>query len=271
MKLFDPDKWRKTIKGEFFAIARTECAEEYLPNSVGNAACLGLQACVYACLVGLKCEAEPLIAKYRAWLEDAIARNEDFGNPPDYFAALRLEALSLAIWLSENHLERALHVKALPLYEKIWKKVGGHQGLNQQEMRLHYAADFLRNCAMGNEFDYGVVFGKSIQKVVPAKAEDIKDEVELGYWLCRRRWGTEEADSATLTAAAQILSLRLQEDWLGRGDSLRAAEWLQLIYWQGGIVHSPEAALLKAYTLMPRIVPPHYLNISRRKLDGLGQ
>src|SRR5262245_6069408 len=106
MRSFVPSVWHANLTSSLIAIETDQEREQYLPNAVGNAAILGLQTCVYAHFVGLRREVEALTFKYRDWLEDSLTRNEQFGSPQCYFAALRYEALALADWLCENRSKR---------------------------------------------------------------------------------------------------------------------------------------------------------------------
>ena len=193
MRIFEPRVWHANLTASLIAIETAKQREQYLPDAVGNAAMLGLQTCVYAYLVGLGREVAPLTLKYRNWLEDSLVGDEQFGSPPCYFAALRYEALALAIWLCENRSEQVSCEKALPLYQQTWRETAGRSGPEIEKIRELYAADFLRNCVLAGAYDQGVAFWKWVGGRGFEDPADILDEAELGYWLCRQAWGPRRA------------------------------------------------------------------------------
>ena len=269
MRLFDPSVWHANLTSSLIAIETAKQREHYLPDAVGNAAVLGLQTCVYAYLVGLDHEVEPLIRKYRNWLEDSLIRNEQFGSPPCYFAALRYEALALVDWLCENRLEQVLHEQALLQYQRTWQEIGGSSGLGVEKIREHYAADFLRNCVLGRAYARGVAFWEQLGGRCPQDASDIMEEAEMGYWLCRQSWGPSTRDAKALEAAARVFTLRLESDWLVGGQALRTAAWLQAVYWESAVAHTPKDTLSKAYEFMPHVAW-RYRELTSGQTESLG-
>src|SRR5689334_22570538 len=102
MTHFDPARWRSQLEQSLIAAEAARKREDFLPNAAGHAATSGVELCVYDWLVGLREQVAPVLGKYRDWLEDSIARNESFGQPPEYFAAKRYEALAVALWMLED-------------------------------------------------------------------------------------------------------------------------------------------------------------------------
>ncbi|NJD07938.1 MAG: hypothetical protein FIA97_15800 [Methylococcaceae bacterium] len=253
MRTFDPAGWRAELKRTLIGMETARRREDYLPNAVGSAARAGVDLCVYAWLVGLRREVAPILAKYRDWLADAVARNESFGQPPAYFAAMRLEALALAGWMLDGVSDPTLYRATLPLYEETWAAESA--GLEQDGLPDD-VDDYLRNCVLAEVPEQGMKlwsrFGSGDQKGATAGHETLV----LAQHICRANWGRAPADAAGLDLAGRVLAHHLADSWLARGQALRAALWLKAGYFVGGVEDDPEATLLRAYVLMPGIVRP---------------
>ncbi len=256
MKTFDPQGWRDDLERSLIDQEMSTRMEDFLPNAVGNAARSGLRICVYAWLTGLRNEVAPILSKYRDWLRDSIRRNETFGRPPVYFAAMRYEALALASWMLDGANDPALYRATLPMYEAAWAAGENGVPLSVSEIRSGYAADYSRNCVLAGLPAQGL--GPWTRTDGPGLARELPEPTEetLAVNLCRANWGLIPADPAVVEIARHALSGKLAGPWLGHGHVLTAALWLNAVYFVGGLTTDAEATLLRAYALMPGITPP---------------
>lgn len=251
---FDPAKRRHLLETSRIAAEAATRREDYLPNAVGNAARAGMQVCIYAWLVGLREEVAPILAKYRDWLADSIARDERFGRPAEYFAAVRQEAYGIACWMLDGTADPAPYRASLPLYERTWTIAADGNPLPIAEVMRDYAGDYLRNCVLARRPEQGSLVWSRLGGNPQVAAARIVGEAELGARLCQVGWGDGPPDEETLAAAGGVLGARIG-DWLDAGEALTVALWLKAVFFLGGVTTTPEQTLLQAYRLMPGVTP----------------
>lgn len=56
-----------------------------------------------------------------------------------------------------------------------------------------------------------------------------------------------------------MLRANLQENWLGRGQYIRAATWLKIVYWHHDQSLTPLQTVLSAYDNMPDVPQPDFI------------
>jgi hypothetical protein len=247
MSPFDLIQERETLRSVLEREKEKE-ATEYLPNAVGNAAALGLATAVRAWIAGLEPEAKPLVEKYRRWLEDSIERQETFGDPPSYFAVLRHQALALAWWLAENASSKELYRETVRLHEQAWEALEREHGVQPGELRDRYLPDYIRDCYEAGECARATAAYESLGGRPVTNDSEVATELELGYWLCKR---PDASTDAQVAAGRSVLAVRLGE-WLDLGDTLRAAAWLKVVFWNSGKTTSPEETFSEARALLGR-------------------
>ncbi len=96
----------------------------------------------------------------------------------------------------------------------------------------------------------------------------IRKPREYAYALCLQQVQARFDEEELFAAGRRILQTHLDDQWLGRGQSLRAATWLKIVYWDrdrlAGRVPSltPLQTVLKAYENMPGVEAPNFVNLT---------
>ena len=196
------------------AFERSAKREDYLPNSVGNAAWLALGTAIVGWVAGLdESEVMPVIKRSRAWLTDSNKRDERFGYPPSWFAVVRMEALGVACWLAGEPSEHRFR-EALPLHERAW--------LDLDERPL---TAYVRDCALAR------VRTRRRHHPAPPTEDGVTTLLDLAAWICRH-------ESVEAMAAARVLRDPLIE-WLDHGQGVNAAAWIKLVFCDFGPERTP--------------------------------
>jgi hypothetical protein len=188
------------------ALERDALREDYLPRSVGHAATLALDAAVKGWITGLEDEARPVVRLAREWLQDSVARGEEFGDPPEYFAMLRAQALGVARWIDGEPSER-------------WFREAVSFARDDE------LADYVRDCFGAGEYGAGAAAYEAQAGPPPARADDVHSPLELAAWLCAAEGRVERHD--WLACGERVIAEPLA-DWLSHGRGVEAAAWLKL-------------------------------------------
>ena len=241
MTQFDAERTRELARRLLDAEQGVE-REHYVPDAVGNAAVLGLGGALTAWIAGLQEESRPVVERCRRWLEDSRARDERFGEPPAYFAARRDEALAVARWLLSGEEPASLWREALELHERAWDDLPDDHR-EPAFMREHYLADFARDGRLAGRCEHVLTVCARFGARPVASASDVATELDLALWACR-----EPAPAELSETGGRVVRDRIG-DWLSRGDGIRAAIWLKLVYWTPGGPLTPAATLARGWTL----------------------
>jgi hypothetical protein len=254
---FDPLRERETLLD--WAIARElgKKRETFEPDAaLGSAARSMLDNVIYAWLVELHDEVQPLLSKSLEWLEASMAKDEQIGDPPAYFAMLRQAAHALAFWMLKGSGDRDGYLRALALHEKAWEQIEAKRPFPASEALEHYIGPYLRDCIQARAWERGVAAYERLGGRPVASAIELGNDAEFGYWACRNRLPEAQSDNDYIAAAERVFGRGLMAQWFGRGHLLTAAAWLKTIYWESGKLRTPEETLLKAYDLMPGVTRP---------------
>ena len=213
------------------ALEQDDRREDHLPRSVGHAATLMLDAAVKGWITGLEDEARPVVRRAREWLEDSVARGEDFGDPPEYFALIRAHALAIACWMDGAPADR--------WFRETFRRRAKRFGAHHDEL-----ADYVRDCLAAGEHAAGAAAYRERVGPPPADANDVHTPLELAAWLCARR--TVPRDE--WVACVERVIRDPLADWLRHGQGIDAAAWLKV-----ALADSPPAeALRRARELLER-------------------
>ena len=217
---------------------RGRTREDYLPGPVGHPAWLALGEAIVGWIVGLdEDEVRPIAERSRDWLEESVRRDESFGNPPSYFAVVRMEALAVASWIAgEDPVPRFR--AALPLHREAFTELAP----SDEQMLADYLPDYVRDCCAAGEFDAGTEAYERHGGRPLEREEDVQTPLELAAWICRRHGETPPFEAQT---AARVLRDPLLE-WAGSGQGVTAGAWINLLFCQFGPHRSASEAFLVA-------------------------
>jgi len=228
-------------------LERRAVRQDYLPEGVGNAAVLALGEALVGWIVGLdEREVRPIVERSRDWLVDSLARDERFGDSPESFAAVRMEALAIASWAlgepSQAHYRRAVELQ---------DRAHAVLRLSDVALRDNYLEDYLVDCVLAGEYQRGADACTRCDVEVPGSESEVTTPLSLAAWISGARAADPALDPTSQPPDPQIAARILKgpfAQWLTRGDGMTAAAWSQLIFCAGA--PEPDAAFRAARHLV---------------------
>ncbi|TFH48354.1 MAG: hypothetical protein E4H01_06520 [Lysobacterales bacterium] len=257
--LFDPMRTLKAFEEFNLQFLLNRERSRFMPTAVGNAGVQGASEVIFAWLVGLQKEIEPALRKYREWIEDSIARCEQFGDFPAHAKALKHEAHGICIWMMEGRTDEATFQIANQNLEAAWLNEWNKERSTAPAVKLEYVADYLADCIQSGDFGRGVKMYESLIGDTRLDPKKMNSAHEFGYWICLESSKKPPACADVIASGERFLKGNLESVWLGHGQALRAAAWLKIVYWHSGAIESPLQCILKAYDLMPHVKRPDFL------------
>jgi hypothetical protein len=248
MTVADLDRLRAAARRGLELAAR-DAREDYLPHAVGNAARLTLGTAVTALMLGLEEEARPAIERCHRWLLDSVARGESFGDPPEYFAMRRQEALALATGL---------------VGEPSAQMFG--EAARLQRQAVDDLPGLVRDCLSAGMYELGVAaYARHAAGRPPPEGAEVDTPLQLAAWLCQEL-AAGRPPAAWLAVGTRVLRDRIA-DWATRGQGLAAAAWLKVVFWDSGATLSPAETLRRGGELLGAVEPSPLAGVL---LDSLG-
>ena len=94
-----------------------------------------------------------------------------------------------------------------------------------------------------------------------ARMEPANSPVRFGHWACRHLVNRGARDETFVSRGRDMLTANLLPRFYEGGDSIQAALWLKAIYFDSGVVQTPEQAFAKAYDSMPGVRRPDFMEV----------
>ncbi|MGA4215304.1 hypothetical protein ACI2UO_26255 [Ralstonia nicotianae] len=253
---------------------------------MGNFAAFDIEDVVSAWLVGLNNEVTVVIPRSLEWLDSAIESGEEnrFGPLPCIHRVTLHAAKAMGIWMRDNRNDELTwliaqtaqaeymqtgYVKVLgpdkfdyELQRFVPQEVHGLPYSSSQIVRDGLLDDFMAFAFQAGQFEQGIVeYEKHLVPKVPSLKKALKPR-DFAYALCLHRAGRHIFDEPDLLSSGRkMLQAHLQETWLGRGQYLRAATWLKIVYWHHAPSMTPLQTVLKAYDDMPKVPRPDFVPV----------
>ncbi|WP_231679141.1 hypothetical protein [Ralstonia pseudosolanacearum] len=258
---------------------------QYDPDApMGNVADSQLHVVVKAWLVGLHDAFVPVIPRSLEWLDGAIQNGEEnrFGPLPCMHRTTLHSAKAMGIWMRDSRNDESTwliaqtaqaeymqtgYIKVLgpdkfdyELQRFVPQEVHGLPYSSSQIVRDGLLDDFMAFAFQAGQFEQGIVeYEKHLVPKVPSLKKALKPR-DFAYALCLHHTGRHKFDEADfLSSGRKMLQAHLQEMWLGRGQFLRAATWLKIVYWHHDPSMTPLQTVLKAYDDMPKVPRPDFV------------
>lgn len=229
-------------------------------------------------LLGLSAEIYPDLVKYNSCLEEYLTRYDKARLSPSQLEG----SYAFSSWMIDGQNNLKAHQLALDGFDEYFKQgwvkyrpdVFNYKlqkferneitGLPvpDKEILKEPLADYLAHCIQCGEYARGVSLYERVggRKIVSSKK--LKTALGFGYWVCKQKSeNIEIPHDEYLEAGERVLINNLQENWLGYGQYLRAANWLKVVYWHTGVTKTPLETILKAYDVMPDVVKPDFLKM----------
>ena len=254
-------------------------------DPIGNFGASNLTDCIYFWLVGLHQEATPIIPRALEWLDIAIAGKEEnrFGESPDLHRFTMYQAKAMGNWMLNAQNDKASFAAALEGLDGYCQRGGvkvlGPDIFNYELQKFQrneirgipiptkqaidsYGGvldDFMALAFQSEQYEAGIAKFESYCAATAPSLKKLLKPRELGYALCLHHARGQYTPSDLHAAGRKMLQASLEDDWLGRGQSMRAATWLKLVYWHADPSLTPLETVLKAYDSMPQVARPAFV------------
>ncbi|MGK5045905.1 hypothetical protein ACQ4WP_08400 [Janthinobacterium sp. GB4P2] len=243
-------------------------ARRYDPERpMGNVAKGDLSDVVLTSLLGLHETVAPVIPRALKWIDKAIADDEDFGVDPSAHRATLHWAKAIGEWLLDGTNDGGAWYCARVHEEAKWRY--DKRPWRMREVVRWGLDDYMAFAYQGGEHDEGSEAGIDVYeywtgKRAPVSLKKLLTPREFAYALCLHRTGGQRFDEEELFAAGRrMLQARLESEWLVRGQILRAATWLKIVYWHRDESMSPLQVLLAAYENLQQVTRPDFVPMAR--------
>lgn len=281
--IFNPARKRETSQAGGLAFVLSEVFDQKRP--MGNVAASDLSDVVYLWLVGLHQEAAPIIPRAIEWLDVAIADKEEdrFGESPDLHRFTLHQAKAMGQWMRNAQNDKASFAAAMQGLDGYCQRGGfkvlGPDTFNYELQKFQpneirgipltkkqvldsYGGvldDFMALAFQAEQYQAGIAKYESYCAATPPSLKKLLKPRELGYALCLHHARGQYAPADLLAAGRKMLQAKLEDEWLGRGGSMRAAMWLKVVYWHADPELTPLQTILKAYDNMPQVARPGFV------------
>lgn len=252
MSKFDPSKRRKSF--EDFGIQYALNVRYDSSRAMGNVGLSQLELVIGAWLVGLEKEIAPVLPRALEWINGAIEGGETFGESPDFHKQNLWWGKAIAQWMLDGSTDtqaweqaRQHHAAAAQESLALINENATRAIFSKAHFSTHRLDDYLALCVGAQQYELGIEEFKKYHPSVPLNASRITQPREFGYVLCMQALGREYDTESVFRAGQQVMRTHLDGDWLSKGQFIRAATWLKIVYSSSGEQLSPLETLLKAY------------------------
>ena len=196
------------------------------------------------------------------WLRRAIEADEEFGEERDFHRMTLRWANAIGMWMELGWNAEGDWNEARVFAEASWRYEKRPWPMNQ--IIRDGLDDYMAFCVQAGEYEAGIQMYEhwvGIKKLSITKALQPR---EYGYALCLHRERGEFGDAALFDAGRRLLTSHLEEKWLGAGQTIRAATWLKIVYWDRedrDPILTPLRTVLKAYENMPHVEAPGFIDL----------
>jgi hypothetical protein len=83
--------------------------------------------------------------------------------------------------------------------------------------------------------------------------------LQFGLWACQHLAAGGKRDAEFVGRGAEMLRASLLPNFFHSADRRQPALWLKAIYWDSGMVRTPEQAFARAYDSMPGVERPDFV------------
>ena len=231
-------------------------------SPMGNHALDNLDYFIGSYLVGKNNELKLVLNKAIDWLNYAIDKKEKFGVNHDAHLSDLYRGAALAKWLQTE-----LHDAHLWDQARIHEELGWSTGPEPWEKR-----EVVTGGAIDDYLSYSYLAGKNaasagvqqfekwVGKPNKISLSGTLSPKRFGYALCLHLSGQQEFPIEKLFNAGRgLLRANLQEEWLGAGQTIRAATWLKIVYSLTDTKKTAKEILLAAYDNMPDVKRPGFV------------
>jgi hypothetical protein len=217
-------------------------------------------------LVGLSRELKPAVEKHIAWMESepepdrAIYMESGLGYE-GWLESLYdwRQALGLCKWLGRGHRAFADLTSAAVADWQVMELASPALTFEARASRREFMSGHLAGALAAD----APLIGLKIYEAAGMKPrmEPPPSPVPFGHWACRHLVDRGTRDETFVSRGRDMLTANLLPRFYEGGDIIQAALWLKAIYFDSGVVQTPEQAFAKAYDSMPGVRRPDFMEV----------
>jgi hypothetical protein len=215
-------------------------------------------------LVGLSRELKPLIEKHVTWMEsepepDRVIYLESGFTYEGWMDSLYdwRVALGLCKWLGRGDRAFATFAAAALADWQVLELASPAlaseaRATRRNFMNMHFAVALAADAPL---------IGLKIYEAAGTQAqmESVTSPTRFGHWACRHLVNRGTRDETFVSRGRDMLTANLLPRFYQGADLYQSAVWLKAIYFDSGVVQTPEQAFAKAYDSMPGIPCPDFM------------
>jgi hypothetical protein len=227
-------------------------------------ASLTANSLVDAYFVGLAGEVRPTIQKIVRWMETQPEPDRlvfsGAGSNPDAWWSARYEwhqTLGLCKWLSSGDLaEREFKAAVEAEWQYLKQAPPEHAPLLRVDARP-LLSERMAAAIAGSMPALGLKFYESARVGRPVGLGAAA--LTFAHWACRHLAEGGQRDAEFVRRGKDMLAASLLPKFFKEGNKVEPALWLKAIYFDNGVVKTPEQAIARAYDSMPGIERPDFV------------
>ena len=261
---FDPVGDRNFWLQSFLDYQRSSNPEGVSPSVRPHYAQAKTSSMIEAYMLGLADEVRPLLKRLLAWMEaqpqpDRLVFSEK-GHDEDAWGLAVYEwrqALGLCKWLSradpvQRELKSALDADLQGLQQVSPKHLAVTRAGRREFMSVRLATALAANAPL---------LGLELYEAAgPKRPSGLAAPVlRFGLWACRHLAEGGTRDATFVAKGREMLAASLLPKFFWEGARIEPALWLKAIYFDSGVVQTPQLAIAKMYDSMPGIERPDFV------------
>jgi hypothetical protein len=263
---FDPEDRRRSWLEFFLDFHANSDPESVHPRARGHYASSSAGSLVGAYLVGLEDEVRPMVEKLTTWMErqpepdrrlfaDDVARNFSW-----LFALYQWrQALGLCKWLGRGDSAETEFARAVEAEWQVWDQITPKAATAARSHLRRFLGEYLATALAGNV----PALGLKLYDASGVKRASGRDGPARGFgeWACRHLAAGGARDAAFTARGEKMLTKTLLFQLTSHDVGIEQALWLKAIYFDSGLVQTPEQAIVKAYDSMPGVPRPNFIPV----------
>jgi hypothetical protein len=262
---FDPVRHRDFWLRSFLDYVKSSDPERISPSARPHFAQLKTSSMIEAFMLGLANEVRPTLEKLIAWMAaqpapDRLVFSEK-GHSEDAWGLAVYEwhqALGLCRWLSgadsiQRELQSALDADLQGLQQASPKHAAVTRAGRREFMSVRLATALAANAPL---------LGLELYEAAgPKRPSGLAAPVlRFGLWACRHLAEGGTRDATFVAKGKEMLTASLLPKFFWEGARIEPALWLKAIYFDSGVVQTPQQAIGKMYDSMPGIERPDFVS-----------
>jgi hypothetical protein len=215
-------------------------------------------------LVGLSRELKPAVEKHLAWMEsepepDRVIYMENGLTYEGWLDSLYdwRQALGLCKWLGRGDRAFADLTSAAVADWQVIELASPALAFQARASRRNFMDIHLAGALAAD----APLIGLKIYEAAGMKApmEPPPSPVPFGHWACRHLVERGTRDETFVSRGRDMLTANLLPRFYEGGRMYQVGLWLKAIYFDSGVVQTPEQAFAKAYDSMPGVPRPDFM------------